>query len=60
MKDTYDNQLYYFSAFLCVLFLSSNLINKEFLTNYRKIRSNATQWGFLVKMGLRKKGVELK
>lgn len=41
MKDTHYNQLYYFSSSLCLLVLSSNLIKKEFLKNYRKIKIDA-------------------
>lgn len=49
----YDNKLYDFSSFL--LFLSSNFlkIDKEFFTDYRKIRSNPTQHEFLAKMVFR-------
>ena len=51
----YDNKLYYFYSFLCLLFLSSNFlkIDKEFFTDYRKIRSNPTQHEFLAKMVFR-------
>jgi len=34
-KGMYDNLLF---SFLCLLFLYSNLIKKEFVTHYRKIR----------------------
>lgn len=51
----YDNKLYYFSSFLCLLFLSSTFlkIDKEFFTDYRRIHSNPTQHGFLAKMVFR-------
>lgn len=46
MKDMYDNQLYYFSGFLCLLFF---LLKKDFLTAYRKILTNPNREVFLAK-----------
>lgn len=42
----YDNQLYYFSGFLCLLFF---LLKKDFLTAYRKILTNPNREVFLAK-----------
>lgn len=44
----YDNLLF---SFLCLLFLYSNLIKKEFVTHYGKIRQNPNQQKFLAKKG---------